>query len=218
MFLSQETFFGGLLWLKILKTLSPPVQPLPEINLATNHWPACYSPLPTCPWSHVSLDFITGLPPSEGNTVILTAVNRFSKAAHFIPLAKLPSALEMAQLLVHQVFWVIPFDIVLDGGPQFASQVWQNFCNALGASVSRTPGYHPQSNGQTERYNQELEATLRCVVENNSTACSEHLVWVEFALNIHTISATGLPPFEASVGYSPHLYPSQETEIFVPSV
>lgn len=51
-------------------------------------------PLPTPGrlWSHIALDFVTGLPPSEGNTVILTIVDRFSKAAHFIGLPKLPSA------------------------------------------------------------------------------------------------------------------------------
>ncbi|XP_025767086.1 uncharacterized protein LOC100708394 isoform X1 [Oreochromis niloticus] len=51
-------------------------------------------PTPGWPWSHISLDFVTGLPPSSGNTVILTIVDRFSKAAHFVALPKLPTALE----------------------------------------------------------------------------------------------------------------------------
>ncbi|KAI2645588.1 Transposon Tf2-9 polyprotein [Labeo rohita] len=38
------------------------------------------------------LDFVSGLLPSQGNTVVLTVVDRFSKATHFIPLPKLPSA------------------------------------------------------------------------------------------------------------------------------
>lgn len=37
---------------------------------------------PSRPWSHIALDFITGLPPSAGNAVILTIIDRFSKAAH----------------------------------------------------------------------------------------------------------------------------------------
>lgn len=48
-------------------------------------------PFPGRPWSHMALDFVTGLPPSQGNTVILTVVDRFSKATHFIALPKLPS-------------------------------------------------------------------------------------------------------------------------------
>ena len=55
-------------------------------------------PDPHRPWSHISLDFVMGLPPSEGNTATLTVVPLFSKAAHFIPLPKLPSAKETASL------------------------------------------------------------------------------------------------------------------------
>lgn len=57
-------------------------------------------PMPTRPWSHISLDFITGLPCSEENFAILTIIDHFSKMAHFISLPKLPSARETAQLLV----------------------------------------------------------------------------------------------------------------------
>lgn len=48
-------------------------------------------------------DFVTALPPSNGKTVILTVVDRFSKMKHFIPLPKLLSALETADLLVTHV-------------------------------------------------------------------------------------------------------------------
>lgn len=36
-------------------------------------------PAPTRPWSHIAVDFITGHPPSNGNTTILTIFNHFSK-------------------------------------------------------------------------------------------------------------------------------------------
>ncbi len=35
-------------------------------------------PVPRHPWSHLALDFVTGVPASEGNTVALTIVDRFS--------------------------------------------------------------------------------------------------------------------------------------------
>ena len=34
--------------------------------------------VPHCPWSHIAIDFVTGLPESQGHTVILTTVDRFS--------------------------------------------------------------------------------------------------------------------------------------------
>ncbi|XP_051937775.1 uncharacterized protein LOC127611329, partial [Hippocampus zosterae] len=121
-------------------------------------------PVPPRPWSHIALDFVTGLPPSRGRTVVLTIVDRFSKAAHFVPLSRLPSALETADLLIQHVFRLhgIPLDIVSDRGPQFVSRVWKRFCRSLGATASLTSGYHPQSNGQAERANQDLGAALRC--------------------------------------------------------
>jgi len=166
------------------------------------------------------MDFVTGLPPSEGNTVILTIVDRFSKAVHFIPLPKLPSALETATLITQHVFRLhgIPQDIVSDRGPQFASRVWKAFCRGLGASASLSSGYHPQTNGQTERANQELEAALRCVSSRHPVSWASHLPWVEYAHNSLVCSATGMSPFMASVGFQPPLFPTQERDVAVPSV
>lgn len=130
----------------------------------TPHQPSAglLQPLPVRPWSDIALDFVTGLPPSQGHTVVLMVVDRFSKAAHFIPLNKLPSSKETANALVHQVFPLhgIPTDIVSDRGPHFLYEVWKAFCAALGATISLSSGYHPQTNGQTERTNQSLETYL----------------------------------------------------------
>uniref|UniRef100_A0A4W5JRV3 Gypsy retrotransposon integrase-like protein 1 n=1 Tax=Hucho hucho TaxID=62062 RepID=A0A4W5JRV3_9TELE len=108
--------------------------------------------VPSRPWSHIALDFITGLPPSQGKTVILTVVDRFSTATHFIPLPKLPSDKETAVAVVDHVFRVhgLPMDVVSDRGPQFVSKFWREFCKLLGATVSLSSGFHPQSNGQAE--------------------------------------------------------------------
>ncbi|XP_078789607.1 uncharacterized protein LOC144984569 [Oryzias latipes] len=140
--------------------------------------------------------------------------------AHFIPLPQLPTATETADLMVKHVFrhHGIPMDIVSDRGPQFTSQVWKAFCSALGATVSLSSGYHPQSNGQAERANQELEAALRCLAAQNEKDWSTFLVWIEYAHNTHPSSATGISPFEAALGYSPPLFPSQELDLAVPSV
>ena len=177
-------------------------------------------PIPSRPWSHIALDFVTGLPPSEGNTTILTVIDRFSKAAHFITLPKLPSSRETADLLVKHVFRLhgIPTDIVSDRGPQFTSQVWRAFCGALGAKSSLSSGFHPQSNGQSERANQQMEAALRCITHTSPTSWNTQLPWVEYANNTLVNASTGLSPFMASLGYQPPLFPELEEEIAVPSV
>ncbi|CAM4619083.1 unnamed protein product [Leuciscus chuanchicus] len=176
-------------------------------------------PIPSRPWSHIALDFVTALPPSQGNTVVLTVVDRFSKAVHFIPLPKLPSAKETALTVVNHVFRLhgLPTDVVSDRGPQFVSKFWQEFCRLLGATVSLSSGFHPQSNGQTERANQDLERTLRCLVSKNPSSWSQQLSMVEYAHNSLPVSSTGLSPFECSLGYQPPIFPSLESEVAVPS-
>ncbi|KAI3353378.1 hypothetical protein L3Q82_019911 [Scortum barcoo] len=133
---------------------------------------------------------------------------------------KLPSALETASLLTDHVFRLhgLPTDIVSDRGPQFTSQVWTAFCKALGATPSLSSGYHPQSNGQTERANQSLETALRCVAARNLASWSTQLAWVEYAHNSLSNSSTGMSPFMAANGFQPPLFPSQEEDTAVPSV
>ncbi|KAK1793441.1 hypothetical protein P4O66_011819, partial [Electrophorus voltai] len=95
-------------------------------------------PLPSslCPWLHIAIDFVTGLPISEKNTVILVITDRFSK------------------------MFGLPEDIVLDQDTQFTSRVWRELLGKLNImvslTVSLTSGYQPQANGQVERINQEL--------------------------------------------------------------
>lgn len=53
---------------------------------------------------HTNPRTVTGLPISKGNTAILTVVDRFSKMAHFLPLPKILSAKDTAEVLLNQVF------------------------------------------------------------------------------------------------------------------
>lgn len=82
------------------------------------------------PWADISLDFVTGLPPSGGNSVILTIVDRFSRMVHFIPLPKLPFAKETVEVVLSNVFRLhgFPSDVVSDRGPQFVFRFWKEFC------------------------------------------------------------------------------------------
>lgn len=176
-------------------------------------------PVPKRPWSHISLDFVTGLPVSEGNSVVLTVIDRFSKMAHYIPLPKLPSARETAEVVLSNVFRLhgLPQDVVSDRGPQFTSRFWKEFCSLIGATVSLSSGYHPQSNGQTERYNQEMETGLRCLASQHPTSWSKQLLWIEYAHNSLPVSATGLSPFQCVYGFQPPIFPELEHEVAVPS-
>lgn len=132
----------------------------------------------------------------------LTIVDQFSKLFHFVPLPKLPTVFEATSLLVH-AFRLngIHTDIVLDREPQFTSQVWRAFSKAMCVTACVSFSYHPQSIGQTEQGNQDLESALRCVTSHHSVSWSSHFPWVEYARNSLVSSAAGMSPFMASNGF-----------------
>ena len=80
-------------------------------------------PVPQRPWSHLSVDFLTDLPPFLGITTILVVVDQFSKSCRLLPLPCLPTALQTAKALFTHIFqhYGVPEDIVSDRGPQFTS-------------------------------------------------------------------------------------------------
>ncbi|KAL0194547.1 hypothetical protein M9458_008119 [Cirrhinus mrigala] len=177
-------------------------------------------PIPERPWSHLAVDFVTDLPPSNHNTTVLTIIDRFSKACRFIPLPKLPTAWETAQILLHQVFrfYGLPEDIVSDRGPQFTSRVWRAFCSQLNINVSLTSGYHPQSNGQVERLNQELTKFLRAYCYLKQSDWSDYIVWAEYAQNSLKKPSTQLTPFQCILGFQSPLFPWSGETTNLPTV
>ena len=81
----------------------------------------------------------------------------------------------------------------------------------LGIRISLTTAYHPQTDGQSERLNQELETYLRIVCANNLNDWARFLSDFEFTHNfwVHTTIGTSL--FKVMMGYSsqslPDLFP-----------
>ena len=73
------------------------------------------------PWTHLSNDYIVEIPNSQGNTVILMVVDRFSEMFHCIPLKKLPTSKELASIFAWEIFHLhrLPKVIVSDRGSQF---------------------------------------------------------------------------------------------------
>ncbi|KAL0148964.1 hypothetical protein M9458_055768, partial [Cirrhinus mrigala] len=177
-------------------------------------------PVPERPWSHIGIDFGTDLPSSEGNTCVLVIVDCFSKSCKFLPLKGLPTAMETAEHLFHHVFrhFGLPEEIVSDRGPQFISHIWKGFFKLLGVSVNLSSGYHPQTNGQTERKIQELGRYLRAYCHENQHSWSRFLLWAKYAQNSLRQDTTGLTPFQCVLGYQPPLFPWTEEPSNVPAL
>uniref|UniRef100_A0A8C7TQH1 Gypsy retrotransposon integrase-like protein 1 n=1 Tax=Oncorhynchus mykiss TaxID=8022 RepID=A0A8C7TQH1_ONCMY len=177
-------------------------------------------PVPQRPWSHLSVDFLTDLPLSQGNTTVLVIVDRFSKSCRLLPLPGIPTALQTAEALFTHVFrhYGVPEDIVSDRGPQFTSRVWRAFMERLGISVNLTSGYHPESNGQVERVNQEVGRFLRSYCQDRPGEWARYIPWAEMAQNSLRHSSTNVSPFHCVLGYQPVLAPWHPSQTEAPAV
>lgn len=140
--------------------------------------------------------------------------------APLVSLSKHPTSLETTQLMVQHSFHIhgIPIDIVSDWVLNLSLRYGSLFVRLLDLQSVSHFGYLPQSKAQTERCNQAVNVALRCIKNNNSSTWSQHLAWIEYPHNSLTSSATHLSLSEASLGYSPPLFPRQEAEKVVPSV
>ncbi|XP_029288813.1 uncharacterized protein LOC115009158 [Cottoperca gobio] len=123
-------------------------------------------------------------------------------ARHLHRESRRPAA-DSASALFDHVFrhFGLPEDVVSDRGPQFISRFWRAFFSRLGVTVSLTSGYHPQTNGQTERKVQEVSRYLRTFCHNHQHSWSQFLPWAEYAQNSLRQATTGLTPFQCILGY-----------------
>ena len=64
----------------------------------------------------------------------------------------------------------LPSEIVSDNGPQFTAQPFQTFCEHNGIKHSRTPPYHPASNGAAERAVRVVKEAMKKMISPTSLA------------------------------------------------
>jgi len=92
----------------------------------------------------------------------LVIVDRFSKMTRAIPLERIDAESISAAFLD---YWVAAYEpratVLSDNGPQFRSTFFQGVCSLLGISNRYFTTYHPQTNGQVERYNRTIVGQLR---------------------------------------------------------
>jgi ribosomal protein L21E len=153
------------------------------------------------------MDFVEGLPKSQGKEVIMVVVDKLTKYAHFIPLAHPYTVETVAQAFVDHIVKLHgpPLLIISDRDRIFTSNMWKSIFKGLGVQLRYSSSYHPQTDGQTERVNQCLESYLRCMTFSEPKKWMSWLPLAEFWYNTAYHTALQLTPFQALYGFPPPL-------------
>lgn len=163
-------------------------------------------PVPERRWQSVSTDLITDLPVSEsGNDSVCVFVDRLSKRVHLAAVKKTITAPQFARVFLDTIFkhHGMPSNIVSDRDPRFTSAFWRSFVSLLGTTLNISTSFHPQTDGQTEIVNRQVEQVMRHFVNSAHKNWEELLPLVEFVLNSHTSASTGFTPFYLDTGMAP---------------
>jgi len=163
--------------------------------------------IPERSWTYISADFITKLPLAQGYDSILVVVDRLTKMVHFIPTIEKMSAEGLVRLFRDNVWKLhgLPESIISDREPQFVAGLMKKLNEMLGIKSKLSMAFHPQTDGQTERMNQELEQYLRILIDHRQEQWPEWLGIAEFAYNNKVHSSTKTLPFKANYGQDPRM-------------
>jgi hypothetical protein len=130
--------------------------------------------------------------------------DRYYKVTKTVSLRKV-TALSIARAFCDHWAYVYgqPVLILTDNGPQFTAKFFQSVCSELGIRKIFTTAYHPQTNGQVERYTRTILASLRGYVSKSQDDWDEFMSAITFAYNCRVHSSLGMPPLELALTRPP---------------
>jgi hypothetical protein len=164
-------------------------------------------PIPERSWQHISVDFITSLPLSNGYDAVLVIVDRLTKMRHYVPCHMTDNAEDVSRIFIREIYRLhgAPVSVVSDRDIRFVNEFWKHLSQRLQLSTKMTVAHRPEGDGQTERMNAVLEQHLRAYVSYMQDDWSDWLPLAEFAANSMFSETTGLSPFFANYGFHPRL-------------
>ena len=143
---------------------------------------------------------------AQGNKYILVITDFFTKWVEAFPL-KDTTANTLANVMLNEVvcrYGVLTY-IHSDQGANLCSAVIKSLCQLLGITTMRTSAYHPEGNGQVERFNRTIEAILAKTVESDQHDWDSQLPKALFAYRIAIHESTSFTPYHLNFGRSPQL-------------
>ncbi len=162
--------------------------------------------LTTKPFEVIGMDFLGPIQPHSlrGNNYLLVITDYFTKWIEFIALPTF-SALVTCRALMDRIILrhSPPRAIITDRGSNLTSALFAALYKALNVKHMKIKAYHPQTNGQTERFNKTVTEMIRKYIENGFEKWENILGSVAFAYNNSTHSSTAETPYFLNHGRDP---------------
>ncbi|GKB60953.1 ty3-gypsy retrotransposon protein [Tanacetum coccineum] len=148
------------------------------------------------------MEFIEGLPKSQGKDVIMVVVDKLSKYAHFIALSHPFTVVQIAQVYMYFIYRLhgLPESIVSDKDKILISTFWKELFKVLKVKLLMFTSYHPRADCQTEAVNRCLKGYLRCMTGEHPKEWSKWLPLAELWYNTNFHSTTKTTPFQVVYG------------------
>ena len=163
-------------------------------------------PVPNTKWHSVSVDQVSGLPPTtRGHDAIMTVVDRFSKLGIIIPCRKDMTPGDLVYLFLHEV---IPLKECLqqnvsDRDKLFESPAWNELAHRFKIEMHQTVANRPRGNGLEERSNKSILQRLPTHGIFSNREWDVELLFADIQFNNLTSDSLRLSPFAIDEGRPP---------------
>lgn len=157
------------------------------------------------PLEYVAIDLLGELIKTpRGNRYLLVMTDRYSKFTRVVPLRNITADTVAKTFVRHWVMaYGTPSWVLIDNGTQFAGKFFADKCRIFGAKNVFTTTYHPQCNGQVERYNSTIVKAMRQYIADHPREWDLYAEPVTYAYNCQPHLTTRIAPFELILSNPP---------------
>jgi len=157
------------------------------------------------PMEKVFIDYVGPLPRTrDGNTILLVAIDAFTKFTWLFPLRRATAKLTI-RTLQNRLFqhFGVPGIVVTDNGSQWRARDFHRMCFGAGIKHVTTSPYYPQPS-HAERFNRNLKAALIAFHADKQDRWDENLKWLQMAFNSAQHESHKAMPYELMFGKAPN--------------